>query len=548
MLFQPDIAPVGGSLLWSALLAMLPLIAVFITLGALNWKAHWACLFGVGVSLVVAVAFFKMPAGMAIASATEGAAFGLFPITWIVLTAIFLFELTVASGHHNDLMQAFNAISTDPRVLGVLIAFSFCALLEALAGFGAPVAIVGVMLVALGFKPMKAALTVLVGNTFAVPFGAIATPILTGAKLTNFTAHELGAFITRQTAVMGWVVPLLLLVIMDGRRGLKQVWPFGLVVGITYAAATWLSAQFISTELTNMIAALVSLAVGVGMLRIWQPKGSVEAAEELTGGTLAASSDSGAPLGFAKVAWALFPYLLIIAVFAVTQMVAPVKAALKATDLPVHWPGLWDGDKVLALTADGKEQASALYAFGWLSSPGTLLLLTGVAVGLVYRMPFAQIVKVFTTQVHKLRWTFVTVGSVLALAYVMNLSGQTLTIGKWIAGVGTLFAFFCPILGWIGTAVTGSGTSTTALFSSLQQTAAQGVGVDPRLLIGANTAGGAVGKMISPQTLAIAASAVGGKESDMLRKAMPWSVALLVVLCLIVGLESTAILGWILPK
>ena len=163
-------------------------------------------------------------------------------------------------------------------------------------------------------------------------------------------------------------------------------------------------------------------------------------------------------------------------------------------------------------------------------------------------MPFAQIVKVFTTQVHKLRWTFVTVGSVLALAYVMNLSGQTLTIGKWIAGVGTLFAFFCPILGWIGTAVTGSGTSTTALFSSLQQTAAQGVGVDPRLLIGANTAGGAVGKMISPQTLAIAASAVGGKESDMLRKAMPWSVALLVVLCLIVGLESTAILGWILPK
>lgn len=535
MPFQPDLAPVNGSLALSAMVALLPLLAVFICLGVLKWKAHWACLTGLAVALVLAVVAFGMPTGIAIAAATEGAAFGIFPITWIVLTAIFLFELTVASGHHDDLMSTFNGISPDTRVLGVLLAFCFCAVLEALAGFGAPVAIVGVMLVAIGFKPLKAALTVLVGNTFAVPFGAIATPIITGGRLTNIDYGEIGATVASQTSALVWVVPLLLLFIMDGWRGLREVWPFALVIGVSYAAITWLSANFISVELTNMIAGLGSMAIGVLMLRVWQPGESAGEVVETT------------PVSASRVGWALYPYLLIILVFGVTQLVAPVKQWLSGTDLVFGWPGLWRGEQNMVLTSDGDPSASATFTFGWLSSPGTLLLITAVVIGLTYRLPVRTIARVFATQVFKLRWTFLTIGSVLALAYVMNLSGQTLTIGHWIAGAGAVFAFLSPILGWIGTAVTGSGTSATALFASLQQTAAEGIGVDPKLLVAANTVGGAVGKMLSPQTLAIAATAVAGKESDMLRKALPWSVALLIALCLLVGLQSTPVLGWMVP-
>lgn len=532
----------------SAVVAMLPLIVVFICLGVFKWKAHWSCLFGVCVALVIAILCFRMPIGMAVSSAVEGAAFGIFPITWIVLAAIFLFELTVASGHHDNLMKAFNFISDDPRVLGILLGFSFCAVLEALAGFGAPVAIVGVMLVAIGLKPMKAAVVVLVGNTFAVPFGAISTPVITGGRLTDIPYQEIGIFISRQTSIMAWVVPLLILLIMDGVRGLKDCWPVALAVGLSYSFFTWISAAYLSVELTDMVAGLLSLAVGVAIIRVVKPKGSAEADQRLTGGKAAQNSASGETITASKVGWALFPYILVIAVFAITQMVAPIKAALTATDLKIKWPGLWNGAEAMVLTSDGEPSSSATYTFSWLSSPGTLLVITAIVIGLVFRMKLSEIWKVFATQVYKLRWTFLTIGSVLALAYVMNLSGQTLTIGHWIAGAGTIFAFLSPILGWIGTAVTGSGTSATALFASLQQTAANGVGVDPRLLIGANTVGGAVGKMISPQTLAIAATAVEGKESDMLRKAMPWSIGLLVVLCLLVGLQSLPVLSWIMPS
>ncbi len=545
MPFQPDLAPVGDNLALSALVALLPLLTVFICLGVLKWKGHWACLAGLGVAIVVAAAAFGMPALMAVSGATHGAAFGIFPITWIVLCAIFLFEITVASGRHDDLMTTFNVISGDPRVLGLLLAFSFCAVLEALAGFGAPVAIIAVMLVAIGFKPLKAALTVLVGNTFAVPYGAVATPVITGGNLTDIPYQEIGVMISHQTAVLVWIIPLLLLVIMDGAKGVRQVWPLALTLGINYSLLTVLSATFISTELTDMIAGLGSLAIGVLMLRIWQPKGTTEAAVRLTGREPAPAGSIR--ISGSKVAWALFPYLLVIVVFCLAQLVAPIKAALASTDLKINWPGLWDGTQPMVLTATGEASTSLTYNFGWLSSPGTLLLITATVIGLIFGMKFSEIFKVFTSQVYKLRWTFVTIGSVLALAYVMNLSGQTLTIGNWIKQAGTVFAFLAPVLGYIGTAVTGSGTSTTALFSTLQQTAAEGIGVAPKLLVAGNTVGGAVGKMIAPQTLAIAASAVAGRESDMLRKSLPWSIGLLIALCLLVGLQSTSVLGWMVP-
>ena len=560
MQFQPDIAPVNGSLMLSALIALLPLLTVFFTLGVLRWKAHWAGLTGVAVAIIVAVAAFKMPAGLAIISATEGAAFGIVPITWIVLTAIWMYQLTVESGHFEDLRATFHVISDDPRILAILIAFCFGGLMEALAGFGAPVAITGVMLMSIGYPPLRAAITVLLANTAPVAFGAIATPIITAGNLTHIPYQEVGAYVGHQTPILAWFVPLLLVLIVDGVRGLREVWPVALAIGLTFAVAQWVSATWLSVELTDIVASLAGLAAGVAMLRLWKPKGTADAAQRLLQmkvdeadqgyhSTTEVENNEIKKVTSAKVWMALFPYILVIVIFSVAKLVAPVRAWLASTDIKIPWPGLWDGDTALILNHAGEANGTTIYNFQWLSNPGTLLLITGIIVALVYRMSLATAARVFGQQVYKLRWTFLTIGSVLALAYVMNLSGQTITIGTWIAGAGAAFAFLSPILGWLGTAVTGSDTSANALFATLQQAAANNIGIDETLLVAANTSGGVVGKMISPQNLAIAATAVGlvGKESDIFRKALPWSIGLILAMCLLVGLQSTPILSWMLP-
>ncbi|VEI12734.1 L-lactate permease [Trueperella bialowiezensis] len=546
-MYQPELAPIADNLAASALVAILPLLAVFVLIGVVRMKAHWAGLIGVGVALAVAIFGYNMPAGMAVSSGLHGALFGIFPITWIVLTAIFYFELTVASGHHDDLMKTFNAISFDPRVLGLLIAFSFCSLLEALAGFGAPIAIVVAMLIALGFPPVKAAIIALVGNTMAVPFGAMATPVITGANLTGIDLGNMSFTVTMITGTLVGLVPFLMLAIMDGVKGLKEVWPLALVLGASFAALTIASAKFGAPGLVNMVAGLGSLAIGVGMLFIWKPKGAEAALQRVTGKDAAQLPKE--KVTRSEVTWALFPYVLIIVVFGVTQLVTPVKNWLASTNILIEWPLLSNDGVAQVLNAHGEPSSSVVYNFQWLSSPGTILLITGIAVGLIYGMGMKKTLGVFGQQLYKLRWTFVTIGAVLALAYIMNISGQTLTIGTFIAGAGKIFPFLAPLLGWIGGAVTGSGTSTTALFSNLQQAAANQIGVNENLLVAANTAGGAAGKMISPQNLAIAAGAMpeSGKEPEILRKAAPWSALFIVAMCLLVGLQATGPLTWMIP-
>ena len=556
-MFQPEIAPLGS--LWlSALVGLLPLLTIFVLLGWLRWKAHAAGLVALLVALLVAIFAFKMPAGLALLAATEGATFGIFPITWIVLCAVWLYEITVVSGRFEDLRGTFNLISDDPRILAVLIAFCFGGLLEALAGFGAPVAITGVMLMAVGFPPLRAATTVLLANTAPVAFGAIAIPIITAGNLTGIDYHSIGAYVGHQTPVMAWAVPLLLVLVADGVRGLKETWPVLLAVGLSFAVLQWISSTWISVELTDVIASLGALAVGVLVLRVVKPKGT-EAAKERLLATREAETAAGyvSTLDLSHheavvrrpdrkaIGMALFPYLLVIVVFTIAKLVPVASTFLASTDLKIQWPGLYGN----VLNAAGKPNSSTIYNFQWLSSPGTLLLLSGIVVALVYRVPMLEAAKTFGRMVHKLRWTFLTIASVLALAYVMNLSGQTITVGTWIASVGAIFAFLSPTLGWIGTAVTGSDTSANALFATLQQTAATNAGIDPTLLVAANTSGGVVGKMISPQNLAIAATAVGlvGKESDIFRTAIRWSLGLLLVLCILVGLQSTPVLSWMLP-
>ncbi|WP_209324007.1 L-lactate permease [Brevibacterium renqingii] len=561
-MYTPEIAPVADSLLWSSLLAILPLLTIFITLGALKWKAHWAGLSAVAVALIVAIAAYGMPIGLAGLSATQGFAFGLFPIMWIVITAIWLYELTVRSGHFEDLRLVINVISDDPRIQAIIIAFCFGGLLEALAGFGAPVAITGVMLVAVGFTAMRAAVVVLVANTAPVAFGAIAIPIITAGTLTGIDYQDIGAMVGHQTPFLAAIVPLFLVMLVDGRRGLRQIWPLALVVGVVFGFAQYISSNFLSVELTDIIASLVGLAAVVVMLRFWKPKGGQDALDRMAderehegadapdagGAAAAVATDvekTTAPLTGSRVFLALFPYLLVIVIFSVAKLVPALNSWLASTDVQIPWPGL-DGR---LLTSAGEASASTIYNFQWLSSPGTLLLISGIIVAIVYRMTAKEALDVFVVNVVKMRFSILTVGSVLALAYVMNLSGQTITIGTWIAGTGAFFAFLSPILGWLGTAVTGSDTSANALFATLQQTAAHEAGLNPLLLVAANSSGGVLGKMVSPQNLTIAATAVGllGREASIFRRVIGWSLGMLVLMCLLVGLQST-ILSWMVPS
>ncbi|HEX2810305.1 MAG TPA: lactate permease LctP family transporter, partial [Kineosporiaceae bacterium] len=538
---------------------------VFLLLGVVKTQAYVAALAGLGTAFLVAVLGFAMPAKLALLSATQGGVFGAFPIMWIVLSALWLYQLTVTSGRFEDLRATFDVVSEDPRIQAVLIAFCFGGLLEALAGFGAPVAITATMLIALGVAPLRAAGTVLLANTAPVAFGAIAIPITTAGTLTGIPASDIGAVVGRQAPLLAAVVPLLLLLVVDGVRGLREVWPAALVTGLSFAIAQFATSNFLSVELTDIVASLVGLGATVLFVRVWTPVGAHEAHERLaagreqehaaahaagrTGGVATAPTrtafTSDQPLTGGRIWMALFPYLLVIAVFSASKLWGSAKTFLAGTDHKVPWPGL---DKHV-LSASGKASTSTIYNFQWLSSPGTLLLICGIVVAIVYRLAPATALGDLLRTLDKLKLAILTVASVLALAYVMNFSGQTITIGTWIAGTGGFFAFLSPVLGWIGTAVTGSDTSANALFAKLQATAGAKAGIDPTLLVSANTTGGVVGKMISPQNLTIAASAAGldGQESAILRRVLPWSLGLLLVLCTLVYLQSTPVLGWMLP-
>ncbi|MEU3189761.1 L-lactate permease [Streptomyces sp. NPDC006992] len=561
-MYRPDLSPVADSLALSALVGALPLLILFALLGGLRLKAHWSGPAALGVSLVVAVWAYGMPVHLALLAGTQGAAFGLFPIMWIVLAALWVHQLTVTSGRFADLRRAFNLVSDDPRVQALIIAFCFGALLEALAGFGAPVAITGVMLMALGFSPVRAAVTVLVANTAPVAFGAIGTPIITAGSLTGIDPADIGACVGRQTPLLALFVPLLLVALVDGVRGVRQTWPAALVCGGAFAVAQFASSNYLSVELTDIVAALVALGAVVAFLRFWRPVEGARVREGLRSAAAREHREAGGeqPLGAAerpgaverpdgelsraRIGLAFLPYLVVIAVFSVAKLWDPAETFLAGSDVRVPWPGL-DGE---VLTASGEQSSATVYVFPWLSSPGSLLVLCGVLVAAVYRVGARDAVREFVRTVVTLRCALLTVGSVLALAYVMNLSGQTITIGTWIAGAGAAFAFLSPLLGWLGTAVTGSDTSANALFATLQQTAADRAGLDPTLLVAANTSGGVVGKMISPQNLTIAATAVGllGKEAVLFRKVVAWSLLLLLAVCLLVLLQS-GVAAWLLP-
>ncbi|AEV83889.1 lactate transporter LctP family protein [Actinoplanes sp. SE50] len=621
--FRIVVDPVSDSVRLSAIFAVLPLLTLFLLLGVFRVRAWLAGVISLVVALVVAIAGYAMPVGQALLSASEGAAFGFFPILWIVINAIWVYNLTVVSGHFDVLRRSMERVSPDMRIQAIIVAFCFGALLEALAGFGTPVAVTVVMLTALGFAPIRAASVALIANTAPVAFGALATPIVTLATVTSgagndprLTTDTLGAMVGRQTPVLALVVPLILVFVVDGRRGVRQAWPAAAVAGLVFAVAQFVASNHLSVPLTDIVASLAAAAAVVLLLRLWQPARAVGSSPltgaaarrdasagdgaltgtvarrdasagdgALTGtvarrdasagdgaltGTVArrdASAGEGPPTGTAQrrdvavegsllsgtglrrdapaeVARAYAPYLIIIVIFAIANL-GPVKSALARSPWTVifAWPGLH------VLSATGKPLSSTNFTLGWLPAAGTLLIIAGILSAVVLRVRPGAAARAYGRTYAELRQPIVTVMAVLALAYVLNQSGQTNTLGAFLATAGGVFVFLSPILGWIGVAVTGSDTSANALFGALQVQTAAKAGLDPLLLAAANSSGGVLGKMVSPQNLAIAAGAVGmaGREGDIFRKVILWSAVLLLGMCVLVTLQSTPILGWMIP-
>jgi lactate permease len=478
-MFEQVLDPVAGSLGLSALCATLPLITLFVLLGALKVKAWIAGLVALLVAILVAVVFYSMPVDQVVLSATEGAAFGFFPILWIVINAIWVYNLTVETGHFDVLRRSFEKVSPDQRIQAIIIAFCFGALLEALAGFGTPVAISVVMLMALGFAPLKAAVVALIANTAPVAFGALATPIITLATVTSgvnedpgLTTETLGAMVGRQTPILAVFVPLLLVFVVDGKRGLRQTWLPAIVSGLAFAVAQFIAANYISVPLTDIIAALVSAAAVVALLRVWQPSESPDLAREARASVGAGSAGAGSagvtaneelggrpgeqdardrhapatgagsagghhgdgprdrvPDTGSEVFKAYAPYLIIIVIFSLFSL-----SAVKEFFAQQPWTYLfaWPGLNVFGPGSD-TELASTNYNFNWFASAGTLMIFAGILTMLVLKISPARGLKAYGRTYAELKWAIVTVMAVLALAYVMNQSGQTTTLGAYLA-------------------------------------------------------------------------------------------------------------------
>ena len=550
--FAIDTAAIGGSLGLTALVSTIPLLTFFVMLLGVKARAHTSGAVALIVSILVALFGMGMPVDLALSSAGRGALFGLLPIVFVIVMAIWFYEITVASGRFEDLRRTFDILGEgDIRIQAILIAFCFGGLLEALAGFGAPVAITATMILALGVPPLRAATVVLIANTAPVAFGAVAIPITTAGEVGGRTLEQtenIAAIVGHQAPFLAFIVPFIILFILDGIRGVKEAAPAAFVIGLSFAIAQWAASNFFAYQLTDVVACIVSLGAAFAFLRVWDPKGVPELRERLNVGPHETDID----LPGRRIWMALMPYAVVTLIFGLANLGSWLPGLLSKVAISFNWPLLTG---TLA-DANGAEVNTA-YSIAVLSNPGSLLLISGIIVAIFYSifndngkypLKASQVWGAFTDTAFRMRWAALTIVLVLALAYVMNYSGQTVAMGEYLAALGGIFAFLAPVLGWIGTAVTGSDTSANALFSKLQVTAANNIGINPDLLLAANTVGGVTGKMISPQSLAIAATAVQmeGEESKIFKAVIGYSIFFLVLLCILVFLQ-TNVLSFMAP-
>ena len=546
--WQQVYAPIGGSLGLSALAALIPIIFFFLALAVFRMKGHYAATITLALSMIVAVVGFGMPTSMAFASAGYGFVYGLWPIAWIIVASVFLYKLTVKSGQFGVIRNSIISITEDQRIQVILIGFSFGSFLEGAAGFGAPVAITAAILVGLGFKPIYAAGLCLIANTAPVAFGALGIPILVAGKVTNIDPFLIGAMAGRQLPFLAVIIPLWIVAMMDGWKGVKEVWPAALVSGASFALSQYATSNFIGPELPDVTSAIASIVLTTLFLKVWKPKnvmkGQVsaelekESAKVFTGGQV-------------LKAWSPFIILSIMVTIWTTNWFKAFFAkgqALASTIYNFEFTTISNTIYKMAPIVAQPTNFKVVYTFNPISATGTAIFFAAIISMFILRVNLSTAVKTMGETLFELKWAILSIGMVLGFAFVMNYSGMSTTMALVLANTGFLFPFFSPVLGWLGVFLTGSDTSSNALFCGLQQNTAHQLGLNETLMVAANTTGGVCGKMISPQSISIAcaSASIVGKESDLFRFTVKHSL----ILVTIVGLMTMAqayVLTWMIP-
>ena len=558
MTWIQDYQPAGG--LWvSALLAALPIIVLLVALGVVRFSAHLSAALALITALGVALLLYRMPAALAFDSAAMGVVFGVWSVAWIAFHAVYFHNVTVATGRFDAIKRVLAGFSEDRRLQALLIAFGFGALLEGVAGGGSPIAITAAMMAALGFPPVKAVVLALLANTAPVAFGGLGNPLIVLGRLTAPIMHlkpdqatELfSAAVGRQVPVLALIIPAFLVVVLAGWKRMLEVWPAVLTAGLAFAVMQFVVSNYISASLVDVVAALTAMAALWILTRFWQPASvwRFDGEESAVKSLGAAQSERGA-----LYAW--MPYIILILAIFLSRIGTIFKnlptwldltKLLHKADWIFAWPGLHN--HVIQhppITAKDAPYA-ATFTVDFLFSPGTVALIAAVIAGFAMGGRAGLLLKTYRKTLHQMRWALATIFMILAIAFVMNYSGATQTLGLALATTGAVFPLFSAYIGWLGVFLTGSDASTNSLFGPMQVISAQQLNLNPILAGATNTSGGVMGKMISPQNLSIGATAIGqsGKEGSLLRQTFLWSLLLTAVVGVISLLQATILTAMI---
>ena len=529
---------VSGTL--SALVAALPVVTLLGLLAFWHVRAHFAALAGLVVAAIIAIFVFQMPVKLTLAAGGYGAAFGLFPIGWIILNAIFIYNIAVETGQFAILQKQIAGMSGDRRIQALLIAFAFGAFIEGAAGFGTPVAISGAILIGLGFKPLEAAKLTLIGNTAPVAFGALGTPLITLAKITELDLQSLSIMVGRQLTVFSVIVPFWLIAAQCGWRGMLAVWPACLVTGASFAIAQFVMSNWHGPWLVNIVAAIVSMGSLVLLMRFWKPA---------DGGNSTKPEESPVSKSAPWKAWLPWVFL---SVFVFVWGIPDVKDRLNSTFAPVYEIPVLHGSVMKVPPVAPKPTAEeAKFTLNALSATGTALLFAGILSGLALGLRPGRLLAIYGRTFMRVRISLLTIALMLALGFVTRYSGTDTTMGLAMAGTGWWFPFFSPLIGWLGVALTGSDTSSNVLFGNLQKVSAQTLGLSPILMASSNSTGGVMGKMIDAQSIVVASVATGGHpdspDAGTVLRAVFWhSLALAILVGFLVMLQAY-VFPWMVP-
>ena len=540
-MWQQNYTAIGGNLWLSAATAALPILLLFFLIGVRRLAAWKAALAALAAAFAIACAGFGTPVSVAVSSALYGAAFGLFPICWIVLSAIFLYRLTVESGQFEIIKDSIAHLTDDKRLHVLLIAFAFGAFVEGAAGFGAPVAIAGAMLAGVGVRPFDAAALCLLANTAPVAFGSIGIPIITLAGLTGLPLDKLSASVGRISPILSLIVPLYLMVVFAGWKKTRAVMPAVAAVGVAFAGTQFVVSNFHGPYLTDILASLGAMVALVALLQFWKP------ADDFFHEDPAPAQRCAHSAGAILKAWT--PYLLLV-VFVLLWGFEPVRERLESVTLRWDVPFLHNQVMRMPPVVNVAEQVKGVFKFDWLAAAGTGCLFAAILGGLAIGLRPRVMARVFAATLRQLALPVLTVASVLGFAFLMNYSGMTATLGLAFAATGWFFPFFSAFLGWLGVFVTGSDTSANALFGNLQVVTAQKLHLNPLLTAATNSAAGVMGKMISLQSIAVAVAATGMPHSDESRL-FRWTLKHSLLLTAVIGLIAMVfahLVPWVMPQ